>query len=366
MSYSPEVILEGVVILFLYSLFFISGFILFGEIFPISNNRKYAIQSDNYIKFVSKNKIAILIFTFFAIQLLIIAFIGPSVFMVKRSDFDGTSFGDNTALVSIIIGGARAFSFSSVVLLFLGYGLFNKELYFVVITITLIPFFIINYPLSLARFVFFAYILIIFFLFNRPTAFKKFMLFAIFFIGVTTIFPFFSFLTRGDENSFKIDFADYYTSSGDFDGLQSVLNTIVYTKDLSYEYGHQLLGSLLFFVPRAFWLDKPIPTGSLTAEHQGYLFTNISSPMPAELYIDFGYIGITIIAFLLGMGIRWIDQFTIYSPRSEKLIKSYTSAVFFSFSIIFFRGALMGIISIIVVQLIMVMLVLKLSMKKVH
>ena len=92
--------------------------------------------------------------------------------------------------------------------------------------------------------------------------------------------------------------------SGQFDTFQSIANAI---HSNLFSYGSQLLGVLLFFVPRNFWPDKPIGTGALVAEELNFSFTNVSLNFWAEMYINFGSVGAVIGSILLGSYMRWID-----------------------------------------------------------
>lgn len=95
----------------------------------------------------------------------------------------------------------------------------------------------------------------------------------------------------------------------DFDAFGQLLNTITYVEAHDITWGNQFLGVLLFWVPRSIWPGKPIDTGILLAEDRGYWFTNISAPLPAELYINGGWVAL--VAGMLAIGFflrRWDDR----------------------------------------------------------
>ena len=73
-------------------------------------------------------------------------------------------------------------------------------------------------------------------------------------------------------------------------------------------YGHQLLGVILFFIPRSLWPNKPIGSGAMVAGEQGMDFTNVSMPYFAEGYINFGVIGILLFVVLLSYVTSKIDK----------------------------------------------------------
>ena len=67
--------------------------------------------------------------------------------------------------------------------------------------------------------------------------------------------------------------------AGHFDSYQSLAIVIQYDV---ITYGYQLLGPLLFFIPRYLWDDKPIGSGHFMAKSFNLDFTNISSNIYAE------------------------------------------------------------------------------------
>lgn len=95
---------------------------------------------------------------------------------------------------------------------------------------------------------------------------------------------------------------------GDYDALQQTMNGIRYVDAHGHAFGRQLAGPLVFFVPREAWSAKPVNTGLLVAEHSGYDYTNLSSPIWLEAYVDFGITGSVLIGVLMGLGARAVDQ----------------------------------------------------------
>ena len=70
---------------------------------------------------------------------------------------------------------------------------------------------------------------------------------------------------------------------------------------------------MLFFVPRNYWLDKPVGSGYEMANHLNYTFNNISMPFLGEGYVNFGVFGVTIFAMMLGVFMGLVDKFFSYS-----------------------------------------------------
>lgn len=75
---------------------------------------------------------------------------------------------------------------------------------------------------------------------------------------------------------------------GHFDSYQSILSVL---NSEIITYGNQLLGVLLFWVPRSIWSNKPIGSGAFMAEITNLDFSNISMNYFAEGYINFGVFG---------------------------------------------------------------------------
>lgn len=86
----------------------------------------------------------------------------------------------------------------------------------------------------------------------------------------------------------------------DFDGFQQIVNTFNYVSATGFHLGHYLLSSLLFFIPRTAWAGKSVPAAIDVSGHAGYVFTNLSLPIHAEFYLEFGWPGVVMCALLLG------------------------------------------------------------------
>lgn len=89
-------------------------------------------------------------------------------------------------------------------------------------------------------------------------------------------------------------------ATGDFDAYSMVGYTASYVENgPGITYGRQLLGVLLFFVPRSMWPDKPIGSGATVAGEEELIFNNVSSSPIAEGLINFGWVGIVVFAIVL-------------------------------------------------------------------
>ena len=130
------------------------------------------------------------------------------------------------------------------------------------------------------------------------------------------------------------------TSNGDYDAFQQIANTVVVVSEGGITYGHQLLGAVLFWVPRALWHDKPVGSGQTVAEHLGYTFTNLSSPLWAEAYVNAGLIGVVAFLLVYGLVTSLLQQSYIASYALRGLFIGGLVPILAGFQFFFLRGDL--------------------------
>jgi hypothetical protein len=104
----------------------------------------------------------------------------------------------------------------------------------------------------------------------------------------------------------------------DYDAYAQLDNTSLYVERQGLTDGRQALGVLLFWVPRATWQDKPEDTGIVLANFREYTFTNLSAPMWAELFINFGWPGVALGGAALGWWARGRDDRVIAWLRRHR------------------------------------------------
>lgn len=154
-------------------------------------------------------------------------------------------------------------------------------------------------------------------LFNYFRVFKKAyirLIPIVFILALNIIFPI---LTHARYDYFSFNYVMTHFSemtstaflSGDFDAYSMFCETVHYTQDNSITYGNQLLGVLLFFVPRSMWPDKPVGSGYFIGEQMRYNFLNISCPFMAEGYINFGIIGTILFMVIMAIMFKRLDVF---------------------------------------------------------
>jgi oligosaccharide repeat unit polymerase len=110
-----------------------------------------------------------------------------------------------------------------------------------------------------------------------------------------------------------------YIFAGHFDAFHNLTQVI----ELKYKSeGWQVIGILLFWVPRNLWEGKPQGTAIDFADYSGFSHENISFPLQAEFYVDYGVIGVMVGMFLTGLLYRRIDAF-LSRPQKPGSTSSY-------------------------------------------
>ncbi len=194
-------------------------------------------------------------------------------------------------------------------------------------------------PISVPRFqaasLYIGVLLILTNFWDKPFRMEASMIFSLF-----IILPFLDKFRIFNPENFKLNFTFDFLNAGHFDAYQNFSRVIEI--DL-VTFGNQLIGVLLFFIPRTFWADKPVGSGALLAEIENYDFSNISMPFIGEGYINFGIIGVNFFMFTLGLILANLDKlaFEIKKTGNHSLFIYY---YYFLFGMIFFmmRGDLLS------------------------
>jgi len=139
-------------------------------------------------------------------------------------------------------------------------------------------------------------------------------------LGLMLIFPYADIFREMEQEVTFSSVTTQLTSNGDYDAFQQLENTVVVVSEHGITYGYQLLGAIFFWVPRPLWPDKPFGSGQIVAEHLRYEFTNLSSPLWAEAYINAGLIGVVAALLLFGLVTSFLQQIYIASTKRRGLI----------------------------------------------
>jgi hypothetical protein len=162
----------------------------------------------------------------------------------------------------------------------------------------------------------------------------------VFFLSVVVVAFTFANMFRREGESVQLGMPDF--SSGHYDAFVQVINAVQIVQSESVDYGRQMIGALLYWVPRSIWADKPVGTGHFIHEYLGYPFTNVSAPLIAETYIAFGFAGVIVAGVLTGFGsarLEWIRAGGALAARSTYLY--IFSWFFLAYQWILMRGDLM-------------------------
>jgi hypothetical protein len=166
--------------------------------------------------------------------------------------------------------------------------------------------------------------------------------------GMVLIFPAITIFTHNHEQA-VVDVSlaqlsdrivDHYFSIN-YDSWANIYTSVEIAGAHGVQWGHQLLGSVLFFVPSALWSSKPLATGIFLADYlianYSMWFTNLSAPLIAEGYLDFGFGGVILYA---GAAAYFVTLLNKIASRRQWV--SFPLAVYGAvFLMIVLRGSLM-------------------------
>ncbi|MFA0566629.1 hypothetical protein AB4559_23405, partial [Vibrio sp. 10N.222.51.C8] len=172
------------------------------------------------------------------------------------------------------------------------------------------------FPLGNARFLV-ASIYLPIFIMLIPSILKGVKGISLFVFSLLILFPFIdNFRNYTDEQRINFIPKSEFFLEGHFDSYQSFLR--VFENDV-VTYGKQLLGVLLFFIPRVFWEEKPYGSGFYIAEKFHYGFKNVSMNFFGEGYINFGLVGVFSFVALLMSFLAILDKKFYLRYRSNTI-----------------------------------------------
>lgn len=198
-----------------------------------------------------------------------------------------------------------------------------------------------NNPLAVSRFTVGAYAVTTLLVFLPFSRFVRTLIVTLAPLAQLTLFPYLTRLTRGGNND--IDPFDYLFTHGDFDGFQSTMSVVSWVDSSGMQLGKQFASFLLFFVPSGIAGWKSPGTGIEAATYMQFPYTNLSSPLPAELYADFGLAGLFLLAALVAWGISKVDHIFATSFASNNSFGKVFPALIAGYTIILMRGSLVSV-----------------------
>lgn len=174
-----------------------------------------------------------------------------------------------------------------------------------------------------------------------PSMLKGNRLVCLLIFGFLFVFPFLDNFRRysdGAEMVFSVDYE--FLLGGHLDAFQNFAR-IISVGFVSY--GVQLLGVLLFFVPRSVWESKPVGTGYQLAENANYSFNNISATWYAEGWANFGFLGAMMFALAIGYLMAKLDKL-FWHGRANEFAKMFY-LFFLGYMFFLLRGDLLSAFS---------------------
>lgn len=171
-------------------------------------------------------------------------------------------------------------------------------------------------------------------------------------IGILVIFPSINIFRNHTlesvlQTGINIPEPSEFLLAGDFDAFSMLVRAIVYIERFGIEWGNQLVGNVLFFIPRDIWPTKPVGSGLTVASTFGWEFTNVSMPFVGEGAINFGFIGVILFSYILAILTAYGDLAYYKSFSNSKEIKFIELVYPFTLGFLFFilRGDLLSSLS---------------------
>lgn len=147
--------------------------------------------------------------------------------------------------------------------------------------------------------------------------------------------------TAGAGVSLQADSVWQMISTKDYDQFTMLANTLGFTRDEGFTWGYQLLGAVLFWVPRVIWPTKPLDSGVEVGQWMSSANVNLSSPLWAEAWINFGAVGVVLAFALLGLLSRRLDAGFRPDVLSAGSVGYLGVAIFSGYMFILLRGSLL-------------------------
>lgn len=257
---------------------------------------------------------------------------------------------DSSSLALIISVCLRAFVFGSFALLALNARREHK--YYAGTIVAGICLILTCFPTALARFnvaaIYLGIAILLFPAFSKKRGLFSFLLI----MGFLVAYPLFNaFKYIGAAASFHEGMETIVGSmtagytSGNYDAFSVMFWCFDYLGRFGCANGLQLIGAILFFIPRSIWPSKPVPSGELVFSSLNFHFTDIAFPLPFEGVLNFGLIGLPVFALGYGFVVRMVDTHYWKSRKSYLAGAPSTLLLYYPFllclTFYMLRGAMM-------------------------
>ena len=306
---SDESVLYGNLVAFIWSLFFIlGGKFKLGKhlrINPIRRFSQHQFSLDCDTAMVVVMTICVLIASYKIIS------VGLLNLLARATS--GMSWSDNSSIGMLIDHATRAFcTLSAIFSVHVVRKSRRCKLQAVVIIMCLL---VTSFPTGIARYAM-ASIYGALFLTLFPQLKKNNFFSVAFMIGFVIILPFLNSFRRTafEDVNILLNLLKAVKNipvawlAADYDAFTTMCMALEYVWEHGVTFFRQLLGVVLFFIPRVFWPSKPVGSGHTVAITSGMMFSNISMPLPGEGYINFGIIGVILFAFVTGYLTKSLDR----------------------------------------------------------
>ena len=287
------------------------------------NNFKLELKEE-YI--VQKKILSIFNAISFVLVLYMISRAGFVTIISSRSGGESAFNGAFTSISSLMTYCVR--NFITFTALFNAYRYKRKKDNVIMMIFSLILLLIGCSPIGMPRFqvatVYIALLLIFFTNFKKKPLFILLLIFA--FMVLFPVLDAFRY-NEFDISNLQIIFKNTLSNlqnqylSANYDAYVMIMKTFDFVSNNSLQYGRQLLGAFLFFIPRNLWFNKPVSTGTMIQNSFGFYrdAANVSSSLISESYVDFGFIGIVVYALLFGIICKKIDNKILEYSNSNKI-----------------------------------------------
>ena len=158
----------------------------------------------------------------------------------------------------------------------------------------------------------------------------------------------------GTGTPLQVDSVWTMIATKDYDQFTMLANTLGYTADYGFSWGMQAIGPLFFWVPRVFWPQKPYDTGVEVGIWMNSANLNLSAPLWAEAWINFGLLGLVLVFVGLGVLAHRLDTGFRADVLGMGSVGYLGISIFAGYLFILLRGSLlqsMGRLMILVISI---------------
>jgi oligosaccharide repeat unit polymerase len=186
-------------------------------------------------------------------------------------------------------------------------------------------------PIRSDRLSFLIFYILIFLFYSRFN--KKLWAFSLIF-GLVFLFPMLDFFRVSLQGNNAVTFdLNKNMITGDFDALSTLIMSINYVQYNDFLYFTNFFTPFFVLIPRIIWPSKPFSSSFLLTNDSNVEFSNIAASMWSEGFLGFGYIGVLLLFFSIGIAIRNLNS---YYNKSDFI--TIITIYFIPFMIFFLRG----------------------------